>query len=77
MKKVTLTFVVSEEAATDAIQEIGCGNMSNAAQILDENCVERDYNVECYQSKVEKLVEMYESLYDAEKDEFLRETGNN
>ena len=29
------------------------------------------------EEKVDVLVELYESLYDAEKDEFLRETGNN
>ena len=46
MKKVTMTFVVSEETANDALQEMGWGEMGNAANILNAACDESDYDIE-------------------------------
>ena len=46
MKKVTLTFVVSDEVASNVMNELTWGEMGNAATILNENCEESDYNIE-------------------------------
>jgi len=48
MKKVTMTFVVSDGVADDALNEMTWGNMSNAANILNENCEESDYDIQDY-----------------------------
>ena len=48
MKKVTLTFVVSDGVADDVLNEMTWGNMGNAAHILNENCEESDYDIEDY-----------------------------
>lgn len=48
MKKVTMTFIVSDGVADDVKNELAWGNMSNAAHILNENCEESDYNIEDY-----------------------------
>ena len=46
MKKVTMTFIVSDGVADNVQNEMTWGNMSNAAHILNENCEESDYNIE-------------------------------
>ena len=46
MKKVTLTFILSDEVANEIQNDLAWGNMSNAAHILNENCEESDYNIE-------------------------------
>lgn len=48
MKKVTMTFIVSDGVADDVLNEMTWGNMSNAAHILNENCEESDYDIEDY-----------------------------
>lgn len=48
MKKVTMTFIVSDDVADDALNEMTWGNMSNAAHILNKNCEESDYGIEDY-----------------------------
>lgn len=45
MKKVTLSFVVSDEIAEDVQNELGWGEMGNAATILNSNCEESDYDI--------------------------------
>lgn len=46
MKKVTLTFIVSDEQAIEASNEMSWGEMGNAAAILNAACEESDYSVE-------------------------------
>lgn len=46
MKKVTLTFVVENKVAESISNELTWGEMGNAASILNEKCVESDYNIE-------------------------------
>ena len=48
MKKVTLTFVVSDEVADDIMNDLEWGEMGNVATTLNENCEESDYNIEDY-----------------------------
>lgn len=48
MKKVTITFIVSDGVADDVLNEMTWGNMGNAAHILDENCALSDYDIEDY-----------------------------
>ena len=38
MKKVTMTFVVSDSIADDVQNEMTWGEMGNAARILNANC---------------------------------------
>lgn len=45
MKKVTLTFIVPNHVLVDAENELGWGNYANAVTILDEGCVESNYDV--------------------------------
>lgn len=45
-KKVTLTFIVSNDVADNAVNELGWGEMGNAADILNAACEESDYNIE-------------------------------
>jgi len=46
MKKVTLTFIVSDEVANDIQNDFAWGEMGNAASYLNRNCVESDYDIE-------------------------------
>ena len=46
MKKVTLTFVVDDSIANDVMNELGWGEMGNAANYLNSHCEESDYDVE-------------------------------
>lgn len=46
MKKVTMTFVVTNKVAESISNELAWGEMANAARILNENCVESDYDIE-------------------------------
>ena len=48
MKKVTMTFVVSDSIADDVQNEMTWGEMGNAARILNANCEESDWNIEDY-----------------------------
>ena len=48
MKKVTLTFIVTDKVAEDAIREASHGEMGNAASILNGDCAESDYDIEEY-----------------------------
>lgn len=49
MKKVTLTFIVSDKVADDIQNELSWGEMANAAAYLNFNCQESDYDIEDYQ----------------------------
>jgi hypothetical protein len=46
MKKVTLTFVVSDEVVDDILNDLEWGEMGNAANTLNENCEQSDYDIE-------------------------------
>lgn len=46
MKKVSMWFVVSDDVADSIMNELGWGEMGNAATILNKNCEESDYNIE-------------------------------
>lgn len=49
MKKVTLTFIVSDKVAEDVSNELHWGNNGNAAEIMNANCQESDYNIEDFE----------------------------
>ena len=46
MKKVTMTFIVSDGVADDVLNEMTWGNMANAAGILNASCEESDYDID-------------------------------
>lgn len=46
MKKVTLTFVVSDKVADDIQNDLEWGEMGNVANTLNENCEQSDYDIE-------------------------------
>lgn len=46
MKKVTLTFIVSDEVADDILNDLEWGYLGNAANHLYGNCEQSDYNIE-------------------------------
>ena len=77
MKKVTLSFVVSDDVANDVQNDLGWGEMGNAAAYLNAHCEESDYEVEECENKANALAELYFCLTASEKDEFLELTGNN
>lgn len=43
-----MTFVVSDDDAVAASNEMGWGEMGNAATILNSACQESDYDIEDY-----------------------------
>jgi LmbE family N-acetylglucosaminyl deacetylase len=45
-KAVTMTFVVNNTIADEALEQMRQGEMANAADILNENCEESDYFIE-------------------------------
>ena len=49
MKKVTMTFIVSDEVADEVQNELSWGEMGNAAAYLNFNCQESGYNIENYE----------------------------
>ena len=75
MKKVTLTFIVDDKVADDVQNELSWGEMGNAASILNANCEESDYTVES-DDTASQLASLYFGLSAAEKDRFLKLTGN-
>ena len=46
MKKVTLTFIVSDEVANEIQNDLLLGLYDNAVNYLHGNCAESDYNIE-------------------------------
>lgn len=48
MKKITLTFVVNDSIADEVKNELGWGEMGNAADFLNKHCEESDYDVADY-----------------------------
>ena len=50
MKKVTLTFIVDDSIADEVQNELGWGEMGNAADFLNKHCEESDYDVNNAQS---------------------------
>lgn len=48
MKKVTLTFWVSDNVVDMVKNDVAWGNMVNVAQILDENCEYSSFDAEDY-----------------------------
>jgi hypothetical protein len=46
MKKVTLTFVVSDDVVYDIDNDLMWGDLGHAAETLNEKCEESDYNIE-------------------------------
>ena len=44
MKKVTLTFVVEDDDYYDIELDLVNGDMGHAAEHLNENCIESDYD---------------------------------
>lgn len=45
-KKVTMSFIVNNTIADEALKQMRQGEMANAANILNENCEESDYYIE-------------------------------
>ena len=45
MKKVTLTFIVSDEIVDEAMNELGWENYNNAASILQSESTEYRYDI--------------------------------
>ena len=48
MKKVTLTFIVSDDVVEELSNELSWGNYGNVATIFEEEAEESDYNIEDY-----------------------------
>lgn len=46
MKKVTLTFIVSEKTAANASNELAWNAFANAAAIFEENCKNMYYQID-------------------------------
>ncbi len=49
MKKVTFTFIVSDDVIEEMSNELSWGNYADAARIAEENCEGVDFNIEEYE----------------------------
>lgn len=58
MKKVTLTFIVEDSIADDVQNELGWGEMGNAAEYLNRECYESDYDIKDYLPSREGRIEV-------------------
>ena len=58
MKKVTLTFIVEDKIADDVQNELGWGEMGNAAAYLNSECNESDYDIKDYIPDYEGKIEV-------------------
>ena len=63
MKKVTMTFYVSDEVADKALKEMERGAMIRAAELCNVACEDKEYNVVTYGTNEKDLVVIDKSVY--------------
>lgn len=63
MKKVTMTFYVSDEVADKALKEMQQGEMAKAAELCNHECEESDYDVVTYGTNEKDLVVIDKCVY--------------
>lgn len=63
MKKVTMTFYVSDEIADKVSNKMQCGEMGEAAELCNAECTDKDYDVVTYGTNEKGLVVIDKSVY--------------